>query len=534
MNKMTREAAIIGGYVGLYVFLDWLSWLPKFSGYGITPWNPPPGLSLAFLLIFGVKYAPVLFVSAFIAEIMVRDFFQHPTTTFLLAISVSACYGLAAFMLVERLKVTARLREWRDLANVLAVGSLAAFIAGGLYIGIMFADGRIPLERVGAAVIDFWIGDVIGIAVVTPFILVHGANLLHPERYALTFVTTLQAAAIALVLWVVFGPGYDHAFKLFYLLFLPLIWIAIQHGLRGATLGIAATQGGLIIALNFTSQSGNILSEMQFLMLTLAISGLALGVAVDGRRRAERRLLAQQAEIASISRLNSIVTMASAVSHDINQPLSAIVAYVRASKEILKSGRDNLLQVNEALDKAMHQANRAGAIVARIRNFIGRGRFEREEVNLGKIAREAIELLAPDLDKDEVKIRLDLSDGGPDIYADPLQIQQVIVNLVKNSQEAIAQSNSALREIKISVASDKPGFIQVVIADSGPGLSEESMERLFEPFMTSKPAGMGLGLAICRTIIEGHGGRLWAENLFLGGAAFHFVLPIAHDGDEVG
>jgi two-component system sensor kinase FixL len=533
MTKMTREVAIIGGYIGLYVFLDWLSWLPKFSGYGITPWNPPPGLSLAFLLIFGIKYVPVLFVAVFIAEILIRDFFQHALTNLLLIISVSASYSLAAFVLVERLKATARLREWRDLASVLTAGSIAALVAGGLYIGIMFAGGRIPFERLIETIVDFWIGDVIGVAVVTPLLLVHGANLLRPWHYEPTNLTIIQAASIALVLWIVFGPGYDHAFKLFYFLFLPLIWIAIQHGLRGATLAIAATQGGLIIALHLTKQSANILSEMQFLMLTFAVTGLALGVAVDGKRRAERRLLAQQAEIANVARLNSIVVMASAVAHDINQPLSAIVGYVRASKEMLKGEHGNLEPVNTALDKAMHQATRAGTIVSRIRDFIGQGRFEREEVNLGKIIREALEFLAPDLDNDGVKVRLELQDGTPNLYADPLQIQQVIVNILKNGLEAIVQSNGAVKEIKISAIFDKPGFLHVVIADSGPGLSIEALEQLFEPFVTSKPTGMGLGLAICRTIIEGHGGRLWAENLFLGGAAFHFILPTTQYGDEI-
>jgi two-component system sensor kinase FixL len=242
------------------------------------------------------------------------------------------------------------------------------------------------------------------------------------------------------------------------------------------------------------------------------------------RQQAELRVHDLQSVLTHVQRVSEMGTLATSLAHELNQPLTAIANYVETARELLETNRDNetIEIIREALAECAAQSVRAGQIVRRLRDFISRGESERRIESLHRLVTEASALAlvgAGELDL-EFDVKLDpIADG---VLVDRIQIQQVLLNLIRNAIEAM--TDSPVRQIIIYSERDPSGFVRVTVADSGPGLSPEVAERLFEPFRSTKEAGMGLGLSISATIVEAHGGRIWAEPSKLGGTAFHFTI----------
>lgn len=250
------------------------------------------------------------------------------------------------------------------------------------------------------------------------------------------------------------------------------------------------------------------------------------------RQQTELRLHELQSELAHVSRVTAMGTLATSIAHELNQPLTAIANYAETIEELLENpDAETLGIVREAMRDCAAQSVRAGQIVRRLRDFISRGETERRIESLGRVINEAsaLALVGPGERGVEVEVRLEPGDDG--VLIDRIQVQQVVLNLVRNAVEAMADTR--VRRLRISSRRIGGGHIQVSIEDSGPGLSPEVADRLFQPFFSTKSQGMGLGLSICNTIVRGHGGRIWAEPSKLGGSAFHFTLIDAsgdHDG----
>lgn len=250
------------------------------------------------------------------------------------------------------------------------------------------------------------------------------------------------------------------------------------------------------------------------------------------RQQAELRLHDLQSELAHVSRVTAMGTLATSIAHELNQPLTAIANYVETSRDLLVDPDSETIEmVREALAECAAQSVRAGQIVRRLRDFISRGESERRIESLARVVNEASALALVGAGERGVEVEVRLDPSADSVLVDRIQVQQVILNLVRNAIEAMAES--PVRRLLICSRRAQPGQVEVVIEDSGPGLAAEVAERLFEPFLSTKSEGMGLGLSICHTIIQGHGGRIWAEPSTLGGTAFHFTLLDAseeHDG----
>ena len=250
------------------------------------------------------------------------------------------------------------------------------------------------------------------------------------------------------------------------------------------------------------------------------------------RQQAELRLHDLQSELAHVSRVTAMGTLATSIAHELNQPLTAIANYVETSRDLLVDPDSETIEmVREALAECAAQSVRAGQIVRRLRDFISRGESERRIESLARVVNEASALALVGAGERGVEVEVRLDPSADSVLVDRIQVQQVILNLVRNAIEAMAES--PVRRLLIRSRRAQPGQVEVVIEDSGPGLAAEVAERLFEPFLSTKSEGMGLGLSICHTIIQGHGGRIWAEPSTLGGTAFHFTLLDAseeHDG----
>ncbi len=245
------------------------------------------------------------------------------------------------------------------------------------------------------------------------------------------------------------------------------------------------------------------------------------------RQRTEARLKELQSELVHISRLTALGEMASALAHELNQPLSAIANYLRGSVRLLASDPIPRERLSEALDKANEQTLRAGQIIRRLRDFVARGETERRVESLPKLIEEAGALALVGAKEHGVRVSFDLDPAVDLVLADKVQVQQVILNLIRNAIDAMDESPR--RDLQITTRPAPDHLAQVTVADTGPGISPEVAEQLFQPFITTKRHGMGVGLSISRTIVEAHGGRIWVETTPGGGATFHFTLRSVAD-----
>jgi two-component system, LuxR family, sensor kinase FixL len=248
------------------------------------------------------------------------------------------------------------------------------------------------------------------------------------------------------------------------------------------------------------------------------------------RQRTEARLQELQAELVHISRLTALGEMASALAHELNQPLSAIANYMKGSRRLIESNPDEASQlVREAMDKAAEQALRAGQIIRRLRDFVARGESERRVESITKLVEEASALALVGAKERGVRVRYNLDSSLDLVLADKVQVQQVMLNLVRNAIEAMDQSER--RDLTISTRPSPGGMVAISVADTGSGIAPDIAGQLFQPFITTKAQGMGVGLSISRTIIEAHGGQISVEPNPGGGTVFRFTLRAVTEED---
>ena len=248
-------------------------------------------------------------------------------------------------------------------------------------------------------------------------------------------------------------------------------------------------------------------------------------------RAREERLSELQTELLNVSRQSAMGELSSALAHELNQPLAAIMNYVQASRRMIKkTGGVVSEKAYEMMDKALDQADRAGAIVRGLREIVEKGEAARAASDINKVVEEASALGLIGAARAGIRLDLELGNELPPVNINEIQIQQVVMNLVRNGVEAMAASEK--RDLTIKTALDHEDAVEIAISDTGPGLAEEVEERLFQPFVTTKAGGMGIGLSISHSIVEAHGGRLWATPNPDGGTVFHFTLPFAPDGAE--
>jgi two-component system, LuxR family, sensor kinase FixL len=251
------------------------------------------------------------------------------------------------------------------------------------------------------------------------------------------------------------------------------------------------------------------------------------------RQEAERRIQDLQAELLHASRLSVMGQMASTMAHELNQPLTAVTNYLEAGRQLLATDIAGPERVSEIMEKAIAQAQRAGDVIRRLRGFVGKGETERSLQSLNQLVEESLALALVGARQRGVRASLELDNTLPPVLVDHVQIQQVVLNLVRNAIEAMEQVER--RELVIGTrAIPEQGMTEVIVADTGPGIAPELADRLFQPFVTTKAIGMGLGLSICREIVEAHHGRLTAVPGASGGAVFHVMLPIASREEAAG
>jgi integral membrane sensor domain MASE1 len=313
--RILRDAAI---FAPCYIALDWASYIDPLGPFNITPWNPQPALAIVWMLLGGLGYLPVVFVTIVVADIVVRHAPGGYAITLLTAFLLAGGYAAIAWSLRASLR-DAGLRTVRDLALFCGLILVGTAILGAGFIGVLFASGQIAGEALFASWTRFWVGDTVGILVTAPLLLAvadtqRRAGLLRVPR---SLEAVLQLGVLVAVLFVIFHwIGGDPA-RHFYLLFLPLIWIAVRSRMNGAIVATAIVQVGVVIGIHRTPTTFSMV-ELQSLVAALTLTGLFLGVLVDERERAEEGLR-------HTLRLAAAGEMAGAIAHEVNQPLTALV-----------------------------------------------------------------------------------------------------------------------------------------------------------------------------------------------------------------
>jgi C4-dicarboxylate-specific signal transduction histidine kinase len=242
-------------------------------------------------------------------------------------------------------------------------------------------------------------------------------------------------------------------------------------------------------------------------------------------RETDRRYREMQTELAHANRVATMGQLTASIAHEVNQPIAAIVTNAQAALRWLHAGPGNLDEVQQALDWIVRDGIRSGEVIDRIRALIKKAPRSKDRLGINRVILEIVELTRGEAVRNGISISTDLADNLPAVEADRVQLQQVLVNLIVNAIEAMGAASEGPRELLISTGKADSGAVLVALQDSGPGLEAAMLERAFESFYTTKPTGLGMGLSICRSIIEAHGGQLWASTNQRRGATFQFTLP---------
>jgi two-component system, LuxR family, sensor kinase FixL len=261
---------------------------------------------------------------------------------------------------------------------------------------------------------------------------------------------------------------------------------------------------------------------------------LASIIDITERKRAELEAARQRSEMAHLSRVTTLGELSGSLAHELNLPLGAILSNAQAAQRMLANGETDLTELREILNEIVSEDKRAGEVIRRLRLWLQKGEVQQRSLHINKVVRDVLKLIRTDLINQKVIVNIQLARNLRAITGDPVQLQQVLVNLVVNACDAMADCNIAERRLLICTrAKDGGRTVIVSVTDLGGGVPQEKMEQIFEPFFTTKDKGMGLGLSVCRSIITAHHGKLWATNNADGGATFYFTLPVNSSQKDV-
>jgi len=514
--RYLRDALV---FAPCYIALDWASYIDPVGPFNITPWNPQPALAVVWMMLAGLGHAPAVLATIAIADVVVHNSPGGHSITLVTAVVLSTGYAAIAWLL-RRLLTGSVLHSTRQLTIFVSITIAATAVIGLCFVGTLHGAGLVGAPEALDSWLRFWIGDAVGILVTAPLLLA----VANPERRAALLSLlrrpefAAQIAILGATLWLIFeglaGDPSDH----FYLLFLPLIWIAARTGISGTVVAIAMVQIGVVLGIHTRPPSSFPVVELQALVAALTLTGLYLGMMLDERERAAESLRQSL-------RLAAAGEMAGAIAHEVNQPLTALANYGRAAEMLLGASANPPAELRDAIGKMVTEGQRAADVVRRMRDFFRSGSTRLETVAVNDLLSSARRIgtqLARDHD---IELSVDVGVDGdalPALYIDRLQVEVVLRNLLSNAVESIATAGIARGRITV-VAHPDEDRVRVIVSDNGPGIEPAARGGLFEPFVSGKPTGMGLGLAVSRAIAEAHGGTL--EAVVAGHGEFHLVLP---------
>ncbi len=513
-----HPALVVFAFILVYVLLDSLVYhRPK------LPMEPAilslhAGLGYILILAFGQAYLPCVILVPMLSEWLVDQTVMPVLIEVPRDLLTGAASALVIRMLLHhRLRFDPTLNSLRSITLLFAAAGLdSLFAAIILDLSRYLAEAPNPYllwRNIG----DLWVARFTGIILVAPL----GVLLLRGRWTALrTSDWCIHIGAIVGLFVVLMGFGEPQPLNAFYLFLLPIVWMATRGGLEAASLGLAVTQCGLIIV-TWLLPSGSLdLIGVQSRLLVLTLTGLVVGALVVERLQFEQQLRVHQDALARMTRIASMSQLTSSIAHEINQPLMAAGTYTRLVTKAL-AGQPEHREVWAAAEKAQFQILRAGEVIRRLRALFRLDRSDYRPHDLPDMLLTSIELCQAELERRGVTCRLLIPETLPHILVDRMQIEQVFVNLIQNAAQAIGSDGM----IRITARRGAKGLVEVLFADDGPGLPQDLTAGQPVPFFTTKEDGIGVGLALSRTIIEAHGGELVLSN-GTSGAQVTILLPL--------
>ena len=510
----------------LYFILNQLTAYHQLDGIGITLWSPYNGLSL-LLLWEGITFAPFVVLGAVLTDVIVLHVALNFYVDAVIETILTVWYINFAAILRHRLKYDPRRVTLEEAVKLVIYVPILTVISAFLYCGLLYLATDLSAHSALIAISHFWIGDVVGTITVFSMATAVFTQLSTPDwrwsRYA--FVSwTVFILGTCLAFFVLIVSGVGNKYHEFYPLFLPIIWIGIREGYVGVSIGLVITALGLVASTIYMGSDINDYFVFQMLMLVLSITGLLLGAVTTERRASAHLLMEQQTELARMTAYVNAGAMGMALAHELSQPLSTVSTYLLAARRLLQSGAGSE-RLLETLNKAEGELRRTREVLERMRDFISIGRADFKAVDLSTVARKIATLCRENAAAHGVALEIDSIRSLPLVRADRLQIEQVLNNLVVNAIEFAAQRPDGRGRAIIRVA-DRGDKIAILVEDNGPGVDPEIARRMFEPYQTTKPRGMGLGLHLSQQIVRKHGGSLWWQPNSSEGACFVVDLPI--------
>lgn len=529
------DAIVAGALILAYVLLELISFIHEHKGVPVTPWNPGLGVAFGVIVLRGAAYGLLLFVCVLIAEIFVlRTDLAWPIILAIAAV-VATSYTGASLLARGYLRLDVGLSHVRDVLVLLTAGAAGAAVVAVLLTGLLLATSELDITDLSNSALPLFVGDVLGIAVVTPLLLRlsrRWRDLSQAISRPLVTEVILFLLATGFALWMIVGSDRPNDYKYFSLLFVPVVAVAVRHGIDGSCLALAATQLGLVALLRAYGYSAPAFTEFQIVMFVLTMTGLLVGVIVSERqqadlaaREAETRLRESQLEATRAARLNMVSGMASALAHEINQPMTAARALARSAQQLLHAPAADLERANNNLSTLVTQIDHAAGVVRRMREFLRRGQPHFSTLSVRTVLDDALVLARPEATTHDTRIELDVAEPLPTIFGDRIQLQQVVLNLVRNAIDAIVEANRTDGHIRVHAhLADQGRTVEISVTDNGAGVPAGC--TLFEPLSSSKIDGLGLGLSICANIVQAHGGRIWLQSSQGGATEFRFSLPL--------
>jgi signal transduction histidine kinase len=458
-----------------------------------------------------------VFVAALVADFVVYGGTRGPVAAIATSLTIAIGHSVLAWTIRRTSKFNSGCPGLADVVALLVIVPIGTLLIALVYCGVLFAAGLLTPWRFVLAVRNFWIGDTVGIitlAAAAPTVV----QLFSRPWPVLSRSTSIDVAGFLITLfcafWLIFGVVRAHEYQFFYLLFLPIVWIAIRAGYAGASIALLLTHVLLVTIASTLGYAAYDFIAFQMLMLVLSATGLLLGAVVTERRGSEERVRNQQAELARAGRHAAVGAMGTALAHEISQPLSSATTYIHAAHRILRQGNSaNLDAIGAALTKAETEAKRAREALERVRDYVSSGRLETSRLDLVLLVVKIATLVRDDTSSRGVSLQVDSAPHLPPVRADAIQLEQLFLNLISNAVDAACLLEHADGRVNVHIR-QRADRIAVDIEDNGPGIADEIADRLFEPFETTKPRGMGLGLTVAQRIVEAHGGQLhWKPKL---------------------
>ena len=525
MQDSPRRVWLAAALFALYVALDWLTYVFP-ARFGVTPFNPEAAVAVVMLMFCGLRYVPLLFVAILWGEIALPAASRPLALVVINSTLLLTAFAVMAAVLTRRFRVRVELDTRQDVLRLMGVTLAVMLICGVAYVGVLVSSGIGAADRYFNGARRFFIGYSVGILVAGPLLLMLFSELRRRQfaAYLRSPESWMQAATVAACVWWLFflQDPRDHI-RNFYLFFLPLIWGATRFGMVGAAAVLVLIQTGVLTVLVLTRYQPVPAFELQLLLIALAVTGLLLGVSIDEQRRAVE-------DFRDSLKLAAAGEMAAAITHEVNQPLTALANYADAVQMIAASPHLDRGRLNDTVRKLTDESKRTAAVVRRLRDFFRSGATQLEPVSIKLLAEQALDALRPRAQRANVVLACRAAEALPPVLADVLQMEVVLRNVLTNAIDSVMQASPAGGSVTLEIRSEREKSVVVAVRDSGPGFRESDVERLFESFTTTKKSGMGMGLTISRAIVTAHGGRIWAVPGNTG--LLCFSLPVMASLDE--